>query len=141
MDPALAQSMAEWKRELEMELDELRHGLIQSQKEIALKESQLDHIIELLRSEGMNEGQEVVERSEVASLSDHAYEVLKEKGTPFYYRDLVEYLQSNGVVVPGKDPAANLIAHISRDSRFVRIARGTYALQEWDGSENKDRKE
>jgi len=141
MDAALAQSMAVWKRELEIELDGLRQGLIEAQKEIALKEGQLEHIIELLRSEGMDEGLNGMGKTEAASLSDHAYEVLKDKGTPFYYRDLVEYLQSNGVIVPGKDPAANLIAHISRDNRFVRIARGTYALQEWDGSEHRTRKE
>ena len=141
MDAALAQSMAVWKRELEIELDGLRQGLIEAQKEIALKEGQLEHIIELLRSEGMDEGLNGMGKTEAASLSDHAYEVLKDKGTPFYYRDLVEYLQSNGVIVPGKDPAANLIAHISRDNRFVRIARGTYALQEWGGTKNRTGKE
>lgn len=141
MDTALAQSIAGWKRDLEIELDRLRQELIQTQKKIALKESQLEHIIELLRSEGMDEGLNDRKKTEAASLSDHAYEVLKEKGTPFYYRDLVEYLQSNGVVVPGKDPAANLIAHISRDNRFVRIARGTYALQEWGGTKNRTGKE
>jgi hypothetical protein len=41
-------------------------------------------------------------------------------------------LAERDVYVPGKDPAANLIAHLLRDARFGRAAgRGMYGLAGW----------
>ena len=63
--------------------------------------------------------------------SDIAYEVLKNTGIPMYYKDLYEAILQTGFEIRGKDPATNLIAHISPDPRFKRVKRGTYALKEW----------
>jgi len=59
---------------------------------------------------------------------DVAAEVLQNEG-PLYYENLLNRLQQSGVGVPGRNPGANLIAHMSRDSRFVRTSRGTYSVQ------------
>ena len=41
-------------------------------------------------------------------------------------------LQMRGVAIGGKNPANTLLAHLSRDERFYRPSRGTYALREWN---------
>src|SRR5919108_1677009 len=55
---------------------------------------------------------------------DVAFEILKREGQ-LYYEDLVARLAEAGVTVPGRNPGANLIAHMSRDKRFKRVGRGT----------------
>lgn len=59
---------------------------------------------------------------------DVAYDILKREGD-LYYERLLAALQSDGVTVPGRNPGANLIAHMGRDPRFKRTGRGTYAAQ------------
>lgn len=59
---------------------------------------------------------------------DVAYDILAREGE-LYYEDLVSRLSAAGTPVPGRNPGANLIAHMSRDKRFRRVRRGTYAVQ------------
>lgn len=35
---------------------------------------------------------------------------------------------AQGIRIVGKNPEANLLAHISRDQRFARVSRGMYTL-------------
>lgn len=66
--------------------------------------------------------------------TDAAVEILAERGEPIHYLELTRLLGDGGVYVPGKEPGANLIAHMLRDDRFTRApARGTYGLAEWPG--------
>jgi hypothetical protein len=62
-----------------------------------------------------------------------AYELLSklESKESQHYRELYKIFVSKGIPISGKDPAANLLTHISRDDRFVRVAPGTYGLKEW----------
>src|SRR5207302_5975692 len=48
---------------------------------------------------------------------DLAYDILQQEGQ-LYYEDLLARLSDLGVTVPGRNPGANLIAHMSRDKRF-----------------------
>lgn len=57
-----------------------------------------------------------------------AHDILAHAGE-LYYEDLLGRLNELGVTVPGRNPGANLIAHMSRDKRFRRVRRGTYAVQ------------
>ena len=57
---------------------------------------------------------------------DRALEILTREGE-LHYEQLLEKLVDSGTTVPGRNPAANLIAHMSRDERFKRVRRGTYA--------------
>ena len=57
-----------------------------------------------------------------------AHDILAQSGE-MYYEDLLARLTDMGVSVPGRNPGANLIAHISRDKRFRRVRRGTYSVQ------------
>ena len=58
---------------------------------------------------------------------DVAHEILATDGE-LYYEDLLTRLNQAGVRVPGRNPGANLIAHMGRDKRFRRVGRGTYAV-------------
>jgi len=65
-------------------------------------------------------------------VADAAYDTLAAVRQPMHYRDLYATMVDRGAKVRGKDPAANVIAHINVDPRFIRVSRGTYALKEWD---------
>jgi phage shock protein A len=60
--------------------------------------------------------------------TDVAHDILASEGE-LYYEDLLTRLNEAGVRVPGRNPGANLIAHMGRDKRFHRVRRGTYAVQ------------
>jgi hypothetical protein len=59
---------------------------------------------------------------------DVALDILKKEG-PLYYETLLTKLGEAGITIPGRNPGANLIAHMSRDSRFTRTGRGTYSAR------------
>lgn len=57
---------------------------------------------------------------------DVAHDILRREGE-LYYELLLQRLEESGSRVPGRNPGANLIAHMGRDPRFKRTRRGTYA--------------
>jgi hypothetical protein len=59
---------------------------------------------------------------------DVAHDILN-KGGPLYYETLLAKLGEMGIRIPGRNPGANLIAHMSRDTRFTRTGRGTYSAK------------
>jgi len=50
---------------------------------------------------------------------------------PMHYRTLVDEMHNMGINVSGADPGLNLIAHIQKDKRIVRMKRGHYGLTSW----------
>jgi hypothetical protein len=64
--------------------------------------------------------------SRKGSFLDVAWEILQAWGS-LHYEALLARVTERGVEVPGRNPAANLVAHMSRDKRFKRVGRGTYA--------------
>jgi hypothetical protein len=64
--------------------------------------------------------------SRKSSFLDVAWEILQAWGS-LHYEALLARVTERGVEVPGRNPAANLVAHMSRDKRFKRVGRGTYA--------------
>lgn len=59
------------------------------------------------------------------------YEILDTEGSPLHYSEIYRRLQDRGVVVNGKNPATNTIAHMSGDDRFANVQRGTWGLRKW----------
>ena len=102
------------------------------------KREQAQHIMKLLATEGVE-----IDDPELASLtmaiSDIVNKYLSSQGnkSPVHYNNITQALMSKGILIPGKNPAANLLSHISRDQRFVRTSPGTYGLKEWGISEMK----
>jgi len=125
---------------LKAKLDDLQHIIIQEKKkvrglleDIKQREEQIDYIIKLIKAEGVSLDGVVINEATVTSVSDMAYEVLsrQNKINPVHYRELADMIIAEGKLIPGKDPAANLIAHLTRDNRFIRTSPGTYAIVEW----------
>lgn len=102
-------------------------------------EEVLHHIDALLKLEGyvMNSSQnEINEKganyiSSTTNITDAAYDLFLEIHKHLHYKEIFSKLQERGFYIPGKNPAATLLSRMSRDSRFKRIKRGTYALSTW----------
>lgn len=63
------------------------------------------------------------------SLADQAFRILSDAGEPLHYQEMTARVAAAGFDIPGKNPAANLLAQISRRRDIVRVARGTYAIR------------
>jgi hypothetical protein len=109
---------------------------------LAAKEGQLRNLDDLLALEtGNSEGRQGSDSaaprpqsSKTQRFTDAAVGILTDRGEPIHYLELTKLLGERGVYVPGKEPGANLIAHMLRDERFTRApARGTYGLAAWPG--------
>ncbi len=109
---------------------------------LAAKEGQLRNLDDLLSLETGNpearqDTDATAQRTQSAKtqrFTDAAVEILAERGEPIHYLELTKLLGERGIYVPGKEPGANLIAHMLRDERFTRApARGTYGLAAWPG--------
>jgi len=118
------------------EIEDLESQLLPLEREIKLRREKLSSVERLLNLENSpleslstsGSSEEPVNRKK---LSDVAYAVLHEANTPMFYKDLCRAISMQGFIIPGQDPATNLIAHISKDPRFKRIRRGTYGLKGW----------
>ena len=65
---------------------------------------------------------------------DVANDVLSRKGAPMHYREILEEMNKEGVVIGGHDPGTTLIAYLGRDKRFAKareVGRGYWGLKEW----------
>lgn len=66
------------------------------------------------------------------SVGDVAVRVLERHGSPLHYKTLMEKMETEEAFqVPGTDPNANFLAHLSNDDRIIRTDRGVYGLREW----------
>jgi len=112
------------------ELDQNKHA---KQEELAAVENVLafkDPDFAAARAASLAQGRR---DRRTGALPDAARGVLLELGQPVYYQDLYEAMRERGIMVPGKNPVANLVSQMGRDDRFVRVGRGTYGLLEWQG--------
>jgi hypothetical protein len=142
-------SKDEYINSLTWRLDELKTEIVDLQKtiqkmfsEVELKQEQASHLVMLLKAEGIS-----IQDPELASLTniaiaDVAYDFMtnQNKKTPMHYDDIAKAIMAKGILIPGKNPASNLLSHINRDERFVRTAPGTYGLKEWGVQEMPQRK-
>lgn len=128
------------RREVLTDIDTLRAQASEISARLAAKEGQLRNLDDLLAIErdGVPDPSAVPEAVARAStptsqrFTDAAAEMLNDRGSPIHYQELARLLSEKGVYVPGKDPAANLIAHMLRDPRFGRASgRGMYGLADW----------
>lgn len=100
---------------------------------LEIKQQQAQNILLLLNSEGHNNIDPELSSMANISIADIVYENLSNsvEKTPVHYIDLTKEILSKGILIPGKNPNANLLSHMNRDNRFVRTSPGTYGLKEW----------
>lgn len=124
---------------LKWRLSELKEEIMVHQKnirelfkQVESKQEQIKSITQLLAAEDLLIDDSDLAELVDASIEDLTYELLRSDPDrkPYHYKVITKNLLSQGVLIPGKDPAANLLSHISRDERFVRTASGTYGLVE-----------
>ena len=63
---------------------------------------------------------------------DVAHDVLSRKGVPMHYREILQEINKEGVVIGGHDPGTTLIAYLGRDKRFLKArekGRGYWKLK------------
>ncbi len=132
-----ASALVAKRAEVLSEIEQLRQRAAELSSQLNLKENQLRNLDDLLALEDgrMRDSEQweatLVREKRSASFTDQAAETLESAGKPIHYRQLVSLLAERQVYVPGKDPGANLIAHLTRDSRFARVGRGMYGLASW----------
>lgn len=123
-----------WRESLQQEMEEIKGRIRPLQEHLAQKQEELSAVEKLLSLHG-----EVPQTPALPSpgpgnsppFLDSAYRALQDEEAPLHYRVLYGKLEADAQHVPGSNPAANLLTHMNRDSRFVRVGRGTYALAEW----------
>ena len=132
------------KRELELEaqykplVDE--HAAVHGKRmalENLIAQGQLPTIHQEISSrwEALRKGAEMpsIERKP----PDVACDVLSRKGVPMHYREILQEVAKEGIVIGGHDPGTTLIAYLGRDKRFAKareVGRGYWQLKEWEGS-------
>jgi hypothetical protein len=112
------------------------------QGELAKIEAAAKAVDELLRIEApeIAKRDETAARNGVAEFAQYfdpdrpfikaAYDILRDVGSPVYYRELADRIRASGIIIPGKDPASNLYAHLRRHPRFQRPTPGHFALSD-----------
>jgi hypothetical protein len=108
--------------ELRKVLDQLE-PLMQERRRLEERAKALESVMSTYEGRG---GRTVAVDTGDRHFLDVALEVLRAEG-PLYYETLLQKVVERGARVPGRNPGANLIAHMTRDSRFKRVSRGTYA--------------
>ena len=63
-------------------------------------------------------------------LESTAEDILREASRPMHVSSIRRELVKRGVTIPGQGSDANVITRLARSSRFIRVARGTYALSD-----------
>jgi hypothetical protein len=128
------------KRELELEaqykplIDE--HAAVHGKRmalENLMAQGQLPAISQELSSEweALRKGAQMP--SAERKPPDVACDVLSRKGVPLHYKEILEELNKEGIVVGGHNPGTTLIAYLGRDKRFAKareVGRGYWRLKE-----------
>lgn len=133
---AYIQTLQKKRDEVLAEIRKLRAELTTINAALGSKENQLRNLDDLLALEGAAAKSDGVGSTDAvpegSKFIEHAYRLLSEAAKPMHYRELAELLARDQVFIPGQDPAANLLAHMSRDGRFGRTrSRGVYGLSDW----------
>jgi hypothetical protein len=137
MTALLAELMTRLKQ-LQNEVDRDGRKLHELTVTLANRKRAIQAIEELIRLEGGEDAEDskvtafpVKPEPGTSQIADGVYAVLQERGVPVHYSELTKEVLLRGVEIGGKNPANTLLAHLSRDDRFYRPGRGTYALKEW----------
>ena len=125
-----AKQLIAWKRSLLEKCERLRTNLQEFKEELGKTTQQIELVDRLLglASPGQDCTAAKLGLRAPDSVVEALIEVLGSEGTPLHISALVKEFHSRGWRIPGRGLESNLIAYLSRDSRFERVAKGTYGL-------------
>ena len=130
--------LKDWRQRIEKDIARLEQQMEPLRCAVARKREELAAIDRLMELQGSGPAEPLGENKLVQPSGrpskpfvDAAQALLAAAGKPMYYKELCRRVMDRGTLVPGRNPPANLIAHLSRDSGFVRVGRGMYGLSEW----------
>jgi hypothetical protein len=132
-----------WRlQDVKTEILDLQKRIQDLFKSVEIKQEQAKYLVILLNAEGVDIVDPELASFADISISETAHDFLSSQVTKsaMHYEDIANSIMAQGVLIPGKNPASNLLAHINRDDRFVRTAPGTYGLREWGIKEMPSRK-
>jgi len=124
---------------LKWRLSQLKEEIVEHQnkiqeifRQVEIEQEQIKSITQLLATEGMLIDDPDLAAMTDAPIADLAFKFLQNDPDhkPAHYSKITKNIMAQGILIPGKNPAANLLTHISRDDRFVRTSSGTYGLKE-----------
>ncbi len=136
---ALVSELRARRKQLQVEVDRDGRKLQELTASLATKRRAIQAIDELMRLEGAEEPDAgtvtafpLAPEPGTSSIASAVYDYLQDRGVPTHYSELTREVVLRGVAIGGKSPSNTLLAHLSRDDRFYRPSRGTYALKEWN---------
>jgi hypothetical protein len=116
-----AEQLEAQRRMLVSEIHQLREEIAEKTARVGQLQLKLESVLELMKLEG------TPPTTPERHFIEVAHDVLIERGG-LHYLELTAEVQKRGSFIPGTKPEANLLAHMSRDPRFEKIARGQYAI-------------
>ncbi len=143
------EDLRSWTNSLEAEADILRNEIAARQGRLSALEEELQLLRRLVRlhephaadapSNGVASAGSAPKQARTRSAStadadliEEVAQILDENGEPLHISMIRERLVERGVTIPGRGDDANIIVRISPlQDRFMRTARGTYALTSW----------
>lgn len=126
-----------WRAELESHIAAVEGQIQPLQVELEKARQQMDLVTRLIR---LQQGETSVEPVSATRPAPHAAGesegtvadviagILEQEGGALHISEIRSRFIDTGRAVPGQGTDSNLIAYITRSSRFVRVAKGTYAL-------------
>ncbi len=66
------------------------------------------------------------------SISSAAERMLREHESAAHYTQIMKMLEAEGYEIGGKDPRANMTAHLSNNKKIRGVGNGYYELREWN---------
>jgi hypothetical protein len=133
VDTRFAESLKERLEALKVEIAGAQARMAELSAHIAGKQGQVEHILDLLRSEGV-----AIDRTDLlgiipVSLAEVVSKILRETGGPLHYKELAGRVEDAGFRIQGKNPDATLLALLHRyPDGFATPERGMWALSEWN---------
>ncbi len=93
---------------------------------LALRQGEAEPLLPIEKQHSNTPG-DSVGKTAVKAVHDE----LEKAQRPLHISEIMRLLGGRRISLPGAGEQANLISHLRRDERFVRTARGMYALAAW----------
>lgn len=123
------------REQLQQRLSDLEEQLRPLQSEAAKIRAQLDlatKLFEVANRDVLPSNAELVgaepQTGPKQPIGNVVAEILEASASPLHISEIRNRYVATGREIPGKGAEANLLAYMVRDPRFVRVAKGTYAL-------------